>query len=146
MAPVPESTNHFSGIFVFHRESKVIHVDDTIMIGSHPGILLKLAGYTILYKRLININNIMNRFRHGSMSFHPSIKGPGLLPTPEAPYQFKEFIEGVIRDWDFDTICAAHMGIPSLLSSSLSFLFFFLLSPVFIPHAFVLPVLFLAPL
>ena len=64
-------------------------------------------------------------YRHGSMSFHPSIKGPGLLPTPEAPYQFKEFIEGILRDWDFDNICAAHMGIshflPPLLSSLLIF-------------------------
>jgi len=92
-APLPETTNHFSGAFVFHRASRAIHIDDTIMIGSHPSILLKLAG-----------------FRHGSMSFHPSIKGVGLYPTPEAPYQFKEFIEGIIKDWDFDTICAAHMG------------------------------------
>lgn len=93
VAPVPEDKNHFSGLFVFHKESRTIHNDDTIMIGSHPGILLKLAG-----------------FRHGSMSFHPSIKGPGLYHTAEAPYQFKEFIESVIRDWDFDNICAAHMG------------------------------------
>eukprot|EP00026_Physarum_polycephalum_P014533 Phypoly_transcript_15060.p1 GENE.Phypoly_transcript_15060~~Phypoly_transcript_15060.p1 ORF type:complete len:314 (+),score=53.43 Phypoly_transcript_15060:91-942(+) len=93
VAPMPEDKNHFSGVFVYHQLSKTIHNDDTIMVGSHPGILLKLAG-----------------FRHGSMSFHPSIKGVGLLPTPEAPYQFKEFIEGIIRDWDFDNICAAHMG------------------------------------
>jgi len=93
VAPLPEKSNHFSCVFVFHRPSRVLHVDDTIMIGNHPGILLKLAG-----------------FRHGSMGFHPSIKGHGLYPTEHAPYQFKEFIAGVIRDWDFDTICAAHMG------------------------------------
>jgi hypothetical protein len=91
--PLPERTNHFNGVFVFHAASRTIHNDDTIMIGSHPGILLKLAG-----------------FRHGAMSFHPSIKGPGLLPTPEAPYQFKAFIEDIIRDWDFDNIAVAHMG------------------------------------
>ena len=65
------------------------------------------------------------------MSFHPSIKGPGLLPTPEAPYQFKEFIEGILRDWDFDNICAAHMGtshfLPPLPSPFVSS--YFLLSP-----------------
>lgn len=93
VAPQPESSNHFSCAFVFHRASRTLHVDDTIMIGSNPGILLKLFGY-----------------RHGSMSFHPSIKGPGLLPTPEAPYQFKEYIEHIVREWDFDNICAAHMG------------------------------------
>lgn len=92
-APVPEANNHFSCCFVFHRASHTLHVDDTIMVGEHPGLLQKLAG-----------------FRHGDMSFHPSIKGPGLYPTPEAPFLFKEFIQGVIRDWDFDHIAAAHMG------------------------------------
>lgn len=93
VAPVPEAKNHFSCVFVFHRASRALHVDDTIMVGNHPGILLKLAG-----------------FRHGSMSFHPSIKGYGLHHTPEAPFQFKEFIANIIREWDFDTICVAHMG------------------------------------
>jgi hypothetical protein len=41
---MPEDKNHFSGVFVFHKESGAIHIDDTIMVGSHPGILLKLAG------------------------------------------------------------------------------------------------------
>jgi len=93
IAPQPESSNHFNCAFVFHRASGTLHVDDTIMIGNHPGILLKLGG-----------------FRHGSMSFHPSIKGHGLYPTAEAPYQFKTFIQEIIRDWQFDSICAAHMG------------------------------------
>jgi len=93
VAPVPEKTNHFSSVFVFHSDSRVIHVDDTIFIANQPGFLMKIAG-----------------FRHGDMSFHPTIKGNGLFPTPEAPYQFRDFIAGVIRDWDFDIICAAHMG------------------------------------
>jgi len=93
VAPLPEANNHFSSVFVFHPLSRTIHIDDTIMVADHPGFLLKLAG-----------------FRHGDMSFHPSIKGPGLYPTAEAPYHFKEFIQGVIRDWDFDNIAAAHMG------------------------------------
>jgi hypothetical protein len=63
------------------------------MIGSNPGILLKLAGY-----------------KHGSMSFHPSIKNVGLHKTPDAPLLFKDFLCGIIKDWDFDNICAAHMG------------------------------------
>lgn len=91
--PMPEDRNHFSSLFVFHSLSRTIHVTDTIMIGSRPGLLLKLGGY-----------------RHGSMGFHPSIKGVGLHPTPEAPFLFKTFIKEIIKEWDFDNICAAHMG------------------------------------
>lgn len=93
VAPMPESSNHFCGLFVFHEPSKVVHNDDTVIVVDHPGILLKLFG-----------------FRHGDMMFHPSIKSHGLHPTPEAPYQFKAFIENIIKDWDFDIICAAHTG------------------------------------
>jgi len=93
VAPVPEKTNHFSSVFVFHLDSRIIHVDDTIFIANQPGLLMKIAGY-----------------RHGDMSFHPTIKSSGLFPTPEAPYQFRDFIAGIIRDWDFDSIVAAHMG------------------------------------
>jgi hypothetical protein len=93
VAPVPEKTNHFSCVFVHHRQSRTIHVDDTIFIADQPGLLLKLAG-----------------FKHGTMSFHPTIKGHGLYPTPEAPYQFKAFIGSILNDWDFDNIVAAHTG------------------------------------
>ncbi len=78
------------------------------MVGSHPGILLKLGGMVFFFSN--HVSNHYEGFRHGSMSFHPSIKGVGLYHTPEAPYQFKDFIAGVIKDWDFDNICAAHMG------------------------------------
>jgi hypothetical protein len=93
VAPVPEKTNHFSCVFVYHRQGRTIHVDDTIFYTDQPGFLLKVAG-----------------FRHGDMSFHPSIKAHGLYPTPEAPYQFKSFIAGIINDWEFDNIVAAHTG------------------------------------
>jgi len=93
VAPVPEKSNHFSSVFVYHRASRTLHVDDTIFYAHQPGFLMKIAG-----------------FRHGDMSFHPTIKDVGLFPTPEAPYQFRDFIQGVINDWDFDNICAAHTG------------------------------------
>lgn len=35
---------------------------------------------------------------------------PGLYPTPEAPNEFKRFIELLINEWDFDNICSAHNG------------------------------------
>jgi len=44
------------------------------------------------------------------MSFHPSIKGPGLLPHPDSPFVFRDWVKKVIEDWDFDNIVAAHVG------------------------------------
>jgi len=91
--PLPPKTNHFSCAFVFHKPSRTLHVDDTIIYSHKPGFLLRLAG-----------------FRHGNMMFHPSIKGPGLLPNPEAPFQFRDWLNNVINDWDFDNLCTAHSG------------------------------------
>jgi hypothetical protein len=89
--PVPENSNHFSSCFVFHGPSKTLHVNDTIMYSNDPGILLRLGG-----------------FKKDSMSFHPSLKGPGLHPNSEAPYKFRDSIAGMIRDWDFENLCAGH--------------------------------------
>jgi len=91
--PKPEKNNHFSCVFVFHKPSKTLHVDDTLMYCPDPSFLLKIGG-----------------FKKDGLSFHPSIKGPGLLPHPNAPFEFRDFIKEVIHDWDFDNICAAHMG------------------------------------
>eukprot|EP01118_Nematostelium_gracile_P010594 TRINITY_DN3673_c0_g1_i1.p1 TRINITY_DN3673_c0_g1~~TRINITY_DN3673_c0_g1_i1.p1 ORF type:complete len:300 (-),score=77.51 TRINITY_DN3673_c0_g1_i1:89-922(-) len=91
--PLPEKTNHFICVFAFHKESKTLHVDDTIMFSEDPGFLLKAAG-----------------LKKGSMSFHPSIKGPGLLHDPDAPFHFRDWLKQVINDWDFDNIVTAHVG------------------------------------
>jgi len=93
VAPTPERTNHFSCVFVYHKQSKTIHVDDTIMYSQHPGFLLKLAG-----------------FKEGTMMLHLSIKGAGLLPNAEAPFQFRDWIKKLINDWDFNNICTSHSG------------------------------------
>jgi hypothetical protein len=89
--PPPE--NHFAGVFVFHRASRTIHIDDTISYFERAGCVLKLIGV-----------------KTGSMKFHSSLETVGLLRTPEAPMQFKAFIQAVINDWDFDYICTAHIG------------------------------------
>jgi len=91
--PLPEKTNHFICVFAFHKESKTIHVDDTITYSENPGFLLKMGG-----------------FKHGTLAFHPSIKGPGLLANPEAPFQFRDWVHTIINDWDFENLCAAHTG------------------------------------
>jgi len=31
----------------------------------------------------------------------------GLHPTAESPWQFKQWLEDLMRDWDFDNICSA---------------------------------------
>ena len=43
-------------------------------------------------------------------AFHPSIKGPGLYPTAEAPEQFATWLQALIDEWDFDSVCCAHRG------------------------------------
>jgi len=80
--PQPEETNHFSGINVFHAASRTIHVDDTIMIEPIVGMI-----------------------------FHPTLVYHGLYHIPEAPTAFKHWVSNMIKQWDFDNICAAHNGI-----------------------------------
>lgn len=93
VAPVPEKSNHFNCVFVYHRASRTLHVDDTIMYSPDPNFLLRLGG-----------------FKKDGMIFHITLKSVGLHHTPEAPFQFRDFIFGVLRDWDFDNICTAHFG------------------------------------
>lgn len=47
----------------------------------------------------------------GSLIFHPSINDGGLHPTSEAPLQFRDWMNKMLQDWDFDNLCTAHMGI-----------------------------------
>ncbi|CAM9399227.1 unnamed protein product, partial [Ectocarpus fasciculatus] len=89
----PPSDNHFSCVFVFHRASQTIHIDDTVCYFEDPGCLLSLIGA-----------------KKGSMKFHTSMTKAGLLPTPEAPYDFKNWVQAIINEWDFDTVCTAHNG------------------------------------
>lgn len=93
VAPLPEKSNHFCCAFVYHKQSRTVHVDDTIMYCHKPGHLLKFAG-----------------FKEGTMMFHPSIKWAGLLPNREAPFAFRDWMKSILADWDFDNLCTAHLG------------------------------------
>jgi len=93
VAPQPESYNHFVCVWVYAVAARTVHVDDTVNYFSHPGTLMKIAGK-----------------KPGLMEFHPSMSGPGLYPTPEAPRQFQAWVEEILRDWDFDNLCTAHIG------------------------------------
>jgi hypothetical protein len=92
--PQPESSNHFSSVFVYHPSSATLHVDDTIIYTDKPGFLLKLFG-----------------FKTGSMAFHPSIKSVGLYRTSDAPYVFRDWMRKMLHDWPFENICCSHMGV-----------------------------------
>ena len=94
MNPQPESSNHFSSVFVYHAASATLHVDDTIIYTDKPGFLLKLFG-----------------FKADTMAFHPSIKTVGLHLTSDAPYAFRDWMRTILHDWPFENICCAHMGV-----------------------------------
>jgi len=79
--PQPESSNHFISVFVYHRLSGTLHVNDTIIYADKPSFLLKLFGY-----------------KDGSMAFHPSIKTVGLHPTADAPYLFRDWMHNMLND------------------------------------------------
>jgi hypothetical protein len=88
----PVEDNHFAGIFVYHRPSRTIHLDDTLSYFNEVGFVMKMFGSKP--KRL---------------NFHPQIAKA--LCTKEAPLQFKSWLEDIVRDWDFDHIVTAHNGI-----------------------------------
>ena len=81
-------------VFIYHPLSRTLHVDDTINYTDKFGLLLKLFG-----------------FSDGLMVFHPSVKGPGLHPTAEAPYLFRDWMRNMLNDWSFDNICCAHIDV-----------------------------------
>jgi len=92
-APMPEASNHFSSVWVYHKESATVHIDDTVMYFENPSGLLKFAK------------------KHNTMEFHVSLPGPGLYPAPDAPSQFKQWVQGILADWEFDNMVCAHTGV-----------------------------------
>ncbi|CEP00133.1 unnamed protein product (mitochondrion) [Plasmodiophora brassicae] len=86
----PEEGNHFSNMFVFHRPSRTVHNDDTIVNWKNPSW------------------SLTRLFVNDGVKFHPSLTGAGLHPTAEAPLQFRSWVQDLVRDWDFDNLCTAH--------------------------------------
>lgn len=93
--PLPEDTNHFVSIFVYHRDSKTLHVDDTLIYAEDPSWIVR----------------IFFGVKKGDLIFHPSMTTDGLYHTAEAPLQFRDWMKKVLQDWDFDNLCTAHLGI-----------------------------------
>ncbi|KAL9653159.1 hypothetical protein ABK040_006375 [Willaertia magna] len=94
VAPLPESTNHFNSVWVYSPLAKTIHVDDTINYFDNPSLLFKIFGK-----------------KAGQMDFHPSLSNNGLYKTENAPILFKQWLENVLKDWDFENACCAHVGV-----------------------------------
>ena len=88
---IPEHI-HFNSVFVFHKESKTIHVDDTLMYLHKPDFVTKL-------------------FYSEGMHLHPTAKRGGIKQTEEGPLQFLEWIKAVAQDWDFVNGAFAHKGV-----------------------------------
>lgn len=95
VAPVPESSNHFVSIWAYSPVARTVHVDDSIMcLHGVPSPVLTLMGK-----------------KTDQLTFHPSMTGPGLHHTAEAPIDFIQWLKQLLNDWDFDNICCAHLGV-----------------------------------
>lgn len=80
---------HFSSVLAYHRSSKTIHVDDTLMYIRLP----KLMSF-------LGLSN--------SVSFHPTLSKV-LKPRKGASDEFQEWVKELAKSWsDAENLCAAH--------------------------------------
>eukprot|EP01113_Clastostelium_recurvatum_P007111 TRINITY_DN13289_c0_g1_i1.p1 TRINITY_DN13289_c0_g1~~TRINITY_DN13289_c0_g1_i1.p1 ORF type:complete len:286 (+),score=73.87 TRINITY_DN13289_c0_g1_i1:244-1101(+) len=91
-SPQPEY-NHFTSAFVYHKASKTMHVDDTLNYAEKVPLLFRAF------------------MSPGQVSFHPTMKSVGILPHPSAPFEFRDWMNRLLTDWDIDNLCTAHGGI-----------------------------------
>jgi hypothetical protein len=89
--PKPSMTNHFATVFVLHRASRTLHVDDCLQFFDDPSFLMRMAGKKV-----------------DSLHFHFSL--PIALCTPCAPKDFQEWMTKLCNDWEFDNLLTAHIG------------------------------------
>jgi hypothetical protein len=87
---------HFSSVLAYHKASKTIHVDDTLMYLPLPGIL--------------------GRLKKPEISFHMTLSKT-LEKRPGAVTDFRSWVERLAEQWaDAENLCAAHSA--SLLGES----------------------------
>ncbi len=80
---------HFSSVLVYHRASKTVHVDDTLMYIRLP-MLLRFFGLS------------------DAMSFHPTL-AKVLQKRKGAAREFRQWAEALAEQWhDAENLCAAH--------------------------------------
>ncbi len=82
---------HFSSVLVFHRASKTIHSDDTLMYLRLPGLM-----------RFFGMGD--------SVGFHPTL-AKVLEKRPGAVQDFRDWASELFERWkDTKNLCAAHTG------------------------------------
>jgi hypothetical protein len=82
---------HFSSVLVFHRSSKTIHVDDTLMLVRLP--VMRWLGMAPL------------------VSFHPTL-AKALQRRAGAAGEFRQWAEQLAESWQTaENLCAAHLTI-----------------------------------
>lgn len=80
---------HFSSVLVYHKASKTIHVDDTLMFVPMP----KMIG-------ALGMKN--------ALSFHPTLT-LALEKHPEAAQEFEDWVNHLVDRWGgAKNLCAAH--------------------------------------
>lgn len=87
---IPTNENlHFSSVLAFHRASKTIHSDDTLMYAQLP-LLMRWSSM------------------HDAVSFHPTLSKT-LERRPGAVKDFRQWANDLIERWrDAENLCAAH--------------------------------------
>lgn len=83
---LPKNVNHFGSLFVFHPQSKTLHVDDTFCYFTSPSSSSQTMGYL-----------------HRHLAFHNCRKW-----VLEDPAAFTAWLENLCSTWDFENICIAH--------------------------------------
>ncbi|MEM7182001.1 MAG: hypothetical protein AAF518_13875 [Spirochaetota bacterium] len=80
---------HFSSVLAYHKASKTIHVDDTLMFSKLPGLL-----------QMVGLKNVLN--------FHPTL-ALVLQKRKDAVDEFENWVGELVANWQgAQNLCAAH--------------------------------------
>lgn len=91
----PAEDNHAASVFVYHHQSRTVHLDDTMNYFSKVPWLLSLMG--------TKADELKFRF-----DFKKQLVNCG---TPNAERVFREWYQEKVLGWDMDNACIAHNGV-----------------------------------
>ncbi|KAJ3086539.1 hypothetical protein HK100_008670 [Physocladia obscura] len=92
--PSKPEFNHFPGVIVYHRGSKTLFCDDSLIVVTKPNFVLKAA---------------LGVKKPNDVAFAPTLF-TALTSTADAPQQFYNWIIALLDDWDVENIATAHGG------------------------------------
>ncbi|HST45641.1 MAG TPA: hypothetical protein VLK29_10515 [Luteimonas sp.] len=88
----PDERVHVASVLVRHRQSGIVHVDDTLNVLAAPGLLRRLLPQS-------------------SLRMHPLL-GRGLAPRQGAADAYSAWARGLAADWrETRIVCAAHSAV-----------------------------------